>query len=143
VRSVTIEVPMMPPQEVSPNWYGPWRVRAKARAEFRDAAYYATRALPGAEQERLFFWYGRPVVMDVAVEWCCRRKRMDDDNLVAAMKAARDGIAACVFSGDDQYIRVGTVTQTRGGGTTTVTLREAECPDGDGDRDSDALSNTN
>lgn len=63
------------------------------------------------------------MIMDIAVEWCCRRKEMDSDNLVAACKPARDGIADALFEGDDSRIQVGVVTQTRGAGVTRVTLR--------------------
>lgn len=61
--------------------------------------------------------------MDIAVEWCCGRKAMDSDNLVASCKPMRDGIADALFDGEDKRIQVGAITQTRGDGVTQVTLR--------------------
>jgi hypothetical protein len=61
--------------------------------------------------------------MDLEIAWCCGRKRMDDDNAIAACKPLRDGIADVLFGGEDKHITQGTVSQTRGSGTVTVTLR--------------------
>jgi hypothetical protein len=124
--SVVITVPMMPPRECSPNFHGHWSVMSKARAEFREAAYYATLALSGADKEWVFMRYGKPTVLDVAVAWCCGRKRMDDDNLIAAIKSARDGIVDGAHLSSDRDFVTGTVTQTRGDGVTILTLREVE-----------------
>jgi hypothetical protein len=66
----------------------------------------------------------RCVVMDVEIAWCCGRKRLDDDNAWASLKACRDGIADVLFMGEDRYMVQGTLTQTRGDGTVTVVLRE-------------------
>jgi hypothetical protein len=72
-------------------------------------------------------WWNRRlkdgVVMDLEIAWCCGRKRMDDDNAIAACKPLRDGIADVLFGGEDKHITQGTVTQTRGDGTVTVVLR--------------------
>ncbi|HEX2673447.1 MAG TPA: hypothetical protein VHM25_21345, partial [Polyangiaceae bacterium] len=47
----------------------------------------------------------------------------DSDNLVAACKPARDGVADALFGGDDARVQVGRVTQGRGDGVTILTLR--------------------
>jgi hypothetical protein len=121
---VVITIPRMPPRECSPNYRGHWSVLARARAEFRETAFYTMWNLPGVDKEWLFLRYGQPMALDIAVAWCCGRKRMDADNLVAACKGAIDGIADAVWSGDDSHVTIGTVTQTRGEGVTILTVRE-------------------
>ncbi len=91
---------------------------------WRDAARLSTYgSLLAGEREAISA--ARSVIMDVEIAWCCGRKRMDDDNAIAAMKPARDGIADVLWAGEDRYITQGRLTQTRGEGTTTITLREA------------------
>jgi crossover junction endodeoxyribonuclease RusA len=116
--SVVITIPMMPPAELSPNARVHWRERAGWVKVFRACAYYTTLAATDPGE------VATPAVMDIAVHWCCGRRRMDDDNLVAACKAARDGVADALW-GHDADVRVGTVTQTRGEGVTIITLRDA------------------
>jgi hypothetical protein len=123
---VVIVIPMMPPQECGPNWHGHWTTRHRQARAFRDAAYWAAFD----EDARGLGWPwidgAAVVVMDIAVAWAGRRKAMDSDNLIAATKHARDGVAACLMDGDDSRIQVGTVTQGRGEGVTVLTLREGE-----------------
>lgn len=123
---VVIEIPMMPPRECSPNWHGHWRRRARHAAKFRETAGWATLAVMGCPVCCDAQWDGKQAILDIEVEWCCRRKAMDDDNVIAACKPARDGVADKLFHGDDKQIRVGTVTQTRGRGLTRFVLREVE-----------------
>lgn len=124
VSEVTIEIPMLPPRECSPNARVHWRERHSAARAFREAAAWC--AYQGRASEGFAgFAYGEAVVMDVAIRWCCGRKRMDDDNAWASLKPARDGLADVLFGGEDRFITQGTLTQTRGDGTVTVTLRQA------------------
>lgn len=122
-----IVVPMLPPREVSPNFHGSWRARARAAREFRECAGWAAKEMAlgdfvwcFAEHARLPF-----VVMDAEIAWCCGRKALDDDNAWASLKPARDGISDVLFGGEDRFIVQGKLTQTRGDGTVTVTLRQA------------------
>lgn len=122
-----IVMPCLPPRECSPNWRGHWGTRRRAVEGFRSCARWATH---GALRESGARWRSdAPVVMDVDVAWCCGRQRIDDDNLIAALKPARDGIADILFDGEDRCIVMGTVTQRRGDGTVTVTLRTRDAPE--------------
>lgn len=122
-----IVIPMLPAPELSPNARVHWRVRARAAQAAREAAGWATRAALDAGSP-VCQWCGYDhggVVMDLHIAWCCGRKRTDDDNAWASAKAFRDGIADVLWGGEDRHVRTGTVTQTRGEGTTTITLRRA------------------
>jgi hypothetical protein len=125
----TMEIPMLPPAEVSPNWTGSWRKKAAAVKAWRWAAKattvdYLNRGEGGV---RAFCGYDHGgVVMDVEIAWCCGRKRMDDDNAWASLKACRDGIADALFFGEDRSIVQGELRQCRGAGTVTVVLRRPE-----------------
>ena len=123
-RSVTITVPMMPPREVSPNWRGTWRAKAAAKRAYRECAGWAVREqVNGPDHE--YLQAGR-IVLDAEIAWCCGRKRMDDDNAKASLKAAIDGIADVLWAGDDARVTLGTVEQSRGEGATVLTLRDTE-----------------
>jgi hypothetical protein len=113
---IVIVIPMAPPRECSPNSRAHWRRRARAAREFRECAYFA--ALGAGTYPPL----AGAVVMDIEVAWPKTRKGMDDDNLIAACKPARDGIADAMFGGEDGSIRVGCVTQSQGDGIVTITL---------------------
>lgn len=122
---VKFTIPMMPPRECSANFRGHWWDRAQAGKDWRETARMAALVDDGV--------HGIPdpgawdtVVLDIEVEWCCGRKRMDDDNLIAACKPARDGIADALWGGEDRHVRVGDVTQRKGAGVTIVTLRQGD-----------------
>lgn len=119
MSSAVIVIPMLPPRECSPNARAHWVKKAWAARNFRECAGWATRATGNRN-------WRESLIMDVEIAWCCGRKRMDDDNAWASLKAARDGIADVLFGGEDRFITQGTLTQTRGDGTTTVTLRTTE-----------------
>jgi crossover junction endodeoxyribonuclease RusA len=118
----TITIPMLPDRELSPNSRAHWSVKQRAAREFRGTAAWATIAW--LTHEITDVDWGRGAVMDVEIQWCCGRKKMDDDNAWASLKAARDGIADVLFGGEDRFITQGTLTQTRGDGSILVTLRE-------------------
>jgi crossover junction endodeoxyribonuclease RusA len=122
--SVVIDIPMEPPREVSPNARVHWRVKARATRGFREAAAWATLdAVYGEGVTDELFRNG--VVMDAEIRWGRGRKRIDDDNAWASLKAARDGIAA-VLHENDARMTCGRLTQTRGDGRVIVVLRERE-----------------
>src|SRR5262245_53959434 len=109
---------MVPGPELNPNSRAHWRKRHEAAKELRFVAGHMARLatnLGMCEDWRLV----GDVVMDISVSWDGRRKEMDSDNLIAACKPARDGIADVLFGGDDSRMVVGNVTQrTRGKGVT-------------------------
>jgi hypothetical protein len=113
-------VRMLPPSEVSPNYHGSWRKKAAAVAEFREQAALATRLTTDADS---FSGKRDPVTNAFEIAWCCGRKRLDDDNAKAALKAAIDGISDVLWGGQDRHVRIGKVKQIRGQGTVTMTLR--------------------
>jgi hypothetical protein len=123
MTEATITIPMLPDRALSPNSRAHWREKATAARELRECAGWATYGqVPDSLIVRLA--YGTSIIMDVEIQWCCRRKRMDDDNAWASLKAARDGIADVLFGGEDRFITQGKLTQTRGDGIIIVTLRE-------------------
>lgn len=127
---VKFTIPMMPPRECSANFRGHWRAKARTAKEWRAIAKMYTDLFVSCpvcytEVEDAVV-QSNWVIMDIEVEWCCGRKRMDDDNLIAACKPARDGIADALWGGEDRHVRMGDVTQRRGAGVTIVTLRQGE-----------------
>ena len=118
---VTIEIPMVPGRACSPNGGWSWRERAKAKYELRECARLSTYI--AIHPDTRWIRDAPRVVLDAEVFWCCGRKRMDDDNVKAALKGAIDGIADELWQGEDKHVIVGTVTQTRGEGVTRITLR--------------------
>jgi crossover junction endodeoxyribonuclease RusA len=127
--TAVIVIPMLPPAECSPNSRAHWRKKAAAVKAFREAAGWATREALNRPGSGASWWCGHDyggVVMDVEIAWSGRRKRLDDDNAWASLKACRDGIADVLFFGEDRFIVQGELRQCRGAGTVTVTLRVQE-----------------
>jgi hypothetical protein len=97
VKEVSITLPM-PPASLHAHAKGNWRAKSQATARAREAAFWATRqAYAGVTWERaeidyLFF------VPD--------RRRRDAANLVAAMKAAIDGVVDAKLIVDDCWERL-------------------------------------
>lgn len=97
------------------------RLRKEARAEARIAA---ANIRPGA-REPLF---AGPVIVSVHVCWPVGRRRMDVDNLIAALKPTWDGFTDGMLWQDDRQIadiRVAQVTGWDAPGRVSVTVREA------------------
>lgn len=84
-----IVIPMLPSRLLSPNARVHWRKWSREAGFARTVAAWATRAALDTPGSPVRQWCGYDhggVVMDIAVAWCCGRKRMDDDNLIAACK---------------------------------------------------------
>jgi crossover junction endodeoxyribonuclease RusA len=100
---IVVEIPLLPPKEVSPNYHGKLRARMRATKAWREAAYYCARnACPG-----VFPNYEKAVVR-VTYQVPSQVYIKDDDNAIASVKAALDG---CVLAGiirDDspEHLRV-------------------------------------
>ena len=89
-----------PPSELSPNSRKHWRTKAKVAREYRRACYYAAKEagldlmeLPDAGRIHLWLDFYPP-----------NRIRRDDDNLLAAFKAGRDGLADALGIDDRRFI---------------------------------------
>lgn len=97
------------------------RLRKAARAEARFAA---SNIRPGA-REPLF---AGPVRVSVTVCWPAGRRRMDVDNVIAALKPSWDGFTDGMLWQDDRQIadiRVEQVTGWEAPGRVYVTVKEA------------------
>ena len=121
-----IVILMAPPIEVSPNWHGPWRRRARAVAEFREQAGWATRAAVNANEGGLAHFLGNTNVtrLDADIAWQRGRNQSDPTNAPILLKAAIDGIADVLWNSRDDHVYLGAVKQTRGDGVTMITLSE-------------------
>jgi hypothetical protein len=128
---VTMTMPIVLTREMGPNARLHHQAKAKVTARLReDARRAATNWVNDPKASSRFaeytseaFWAGGHLVMDVEVEWPPRRKRWDEDNIVAALKPVRDGIADALWGGEDKHVRVGTVSQTSGSGGLRITFR--------------------
>ena len=86
-----------PAKELSPNARVHWSVRAKAAKAYREQAYYLAR---NAHLPHVAF--DGPIGFQV--KFCPPDKRhRDDDNLISAFKAARDGIADALGVNDRRF----------------------------------------
>jgi hypothetical protein len=104
---IIITIPGTPPATLSPNGRSHWRRKHRDAQDLKSAARWATvNALHGRNA------LTGPLILHWLVAWEKHRKKMDQDNLIAALKAAQDGIAAALGV-DDRCMIVGTVTQDR------------------------------
>lgn len=108
-----------PPKELSPNARGHWSAKAKKAKAYRSACYLLTI------QARIKAPAGRAVL---ALEFVPPdRRSRDDDNLVAAFKSGRDGIAEALGVDDRQFVTEFRMSaDTYKGGCVRVTIREVE-----------------
>jgi crossover junction endodeoxyribonuclease RusA len=93
-----------PHKDLSPNSRKHWRGKAPIKAKAReDAAYAAFQAMSGGvREERIRFAGDGPIPVDVYFYPPDRRHR-DDDNMIGAMKAARDGLADALGVNDRRF----------------------------------------
>lgn len=108
-----------PPRELSPNARSHWAKKAKAAKSYRHACRIITFASGIKAPE------GRILLVLEFVP--PSRQRRDDDNLVAAFKAGRDGIADALGIDDSRFttqfsLRAEPVKD----GAVIVEIREAE-----------------
>lgn len=107
-----------PPKELNPNARVHWSVKAKHSKWYRTECHLLTlKAGIKAPTGKLV----------LALEFVPPdRRARDDDNLIAAFKAGRDGIAAALGLNDGQFMTEPRMsTETCKGGMVRVTLREA------------------
>lgn len=106
-----------PPKELSPNARVHWSAKAKKAKAYRAACFLLTR------QAGIKAPAGRAVLV---LEFVAPdRRARDDDNLVSAFKAGRDGIAEALGVDDRQFVTEFRMSaDTHPGGQVRVTLRE-------------------
>jgi crossover junction endodeoxyribonuclease RusA len=92
---MTITLPW-PPAELNPNRKTHWRRAAPIKAKYRDACYILTKQ-SGAKID----WDGDVhVFMDF---YPPDRRARDDDNIIAAFKSGRDGVAEALGINDKRF----------------------------------------
>lgn len=114
---MVIELPW-PPKELSPNARVHWATKARKAKEYRAECRLLTLIAGVSAPE------GRSVL---ALEFVAPDRRpRDDDNLVAAFKSGRDGIAEALGVDDRQFVTEFRMSEsTHKGGMVKVTIREA------------------
>lgn len=105
-QEVTIRVPAVPTRDLSPNGRVHWRKKYRAAQELKNIAMWSVKS------HYLDVLPETPWQVNYTVAWGFNQKRWDDDNLIAGLKALRDGIAA-ETGVDDRHMVTGTVEQIR------------------------------
>jgi crossover junction endodeoxyribonuclease RusA len=88
----------LPPRELAPNRRPHWAAKAKAVREYRTRAWAVARNVSNGQR----LDWERAEVRTVFM--LPDRRRRDPDNLMAAMKAAWDGIVDAHVLTDDRYL---------------------------------------
>ena len=97
-----IEIPFLPPGEMSPNWRGHWSVKSPAAAQFRDAVrLYCINQRNLAKRWVPF----RQPVMDLTFIFEVERDR-DEDNMRTRFKPGLDGLVDAELLVDDNPRRL-------------------------------------
>lgn len=97
-----------PPKELSPNARVHWSKRSRAAKAYRRDCALLVRAasIAAPDSERIALW----------IEFFPPdRRQRDDDNLLAAFKAGRDGIADALGVNDKRFVSHPFVQTTTGG----------------------------
>ena len=87
-----------PPSALSPNKRLHWAVKAKAKKQYREDC----RLLALAQGAMKLDYQGK-IRINATINMPDRRKR-DDDNIVAAFKAGRDGFADALGVDDNLFV---------------------------------------
>ncbi len=127
-RTRTVRIPAQIHHQITPNASRRYPAAAKSRLR-RELKDTTIRACHG-EGWHLGYDLTPPLVLDYTVARGKGRQPFDDDNLIAALKWCRDGIAH-VLGIDDKQMTTGTLTQIRDPdavGWIDVTIREVEEP---------------
>ena len=103
-----------PPKDLSPNARIHWGRRSKAARLYRRACYVLTR-----EAGLFVDWEGD---IHVWIDFCPPdRRHRDDDNMIAAFKSGRDGLADALAVNDRRF-RVHPFVQREIGGMVKVRI---------------------
>lgn len=114
---LTVRVPLVPDPALSPNTRVHWRAKHRCFQEAKRITQLVTSMAATDALERpgfadLFLIESRPLCLSYVVAWGKGRKRMDDTNIKASLKAYEDGVAAALGI-DDRHFTVGAVEQIR------------------------------
>ena len=107
-QTVRLQLPL--PRDLLPNRRSGahWGPHAGNIKQWRYWAMMAT-----ADHTMRREWGGRWPAARLDIEWRCAGKQPDDDNIIAACKPIRDGIADTGIVADDTHITTGTVRIVR------------------------------
>ena len=97
-----IEVPFLPPREMSPNWRGHWSVKSPAAAAFRETV--RLYCINQRNQVKRWVPFARPV-MDLTFIFDVERER-DEDNMRTRFKPGLDGLVDAELLVDDNPKRL-------------------------------------
>jgi hypothetical protein len=119
----TYTIPSTPDPALSPNSRKHWHAKHRASKQARELA----RITVFSQNIHYDLTENSRILIRWEVHWSGRRKRMDDDNLIASLKPFRDGISDAIGGNDAQWITT-EVTQTTGNttGTTVVHLQRGD-----------------
>ena len=108
-----------PPRQLSPNARGHWAIKSRHAKRYRAACYaYAHNARVAAGQH---LQHGQK--LSLSLVFCPPdRRRRDDDNLVAAFKSGRDGIADALGVDDSQFVTAFCIGDPTPGGSVLVEI---------------------
>jgi crossover junction endodeoxyribonuclease RusA len=101
-----IEVPMLPPKELSPNARVHWAVKDRARAELHRAVYYCCMEA----RHKFNSLPIRKAKLDLTFVFAQKRKR-DIDNLRASFKAGQDALvnAGLIVDDSSEFLELGAI----------------------------------
>ncbi|NLD14482.1 MAG: endodeoxyribonuclease RusA [Gammaproteobacteria bacterium] len=106
-----------PPKELSPNARKHWGARSKKAKQYRAQCFaYAHNALQAMAVD-----VAGKLVLALVFRPPNRRKR-DDDNLVAAFKSGRDGIADALGIDDSRFVTQFEIGEPAADGIVEVTI---------------------
>jgi hypothetical protein len=125
---MVIEIPFLPPGEMSPNWRGHWSAQSPAAAEFRRAAWLC--CVNRRNLARQWVPFSRPV-MNLTFIFGIERRR-DEDNMRTRFKPGLDGIvdAGLLVDDDPRRLITGTLEMVVDKDRAPLTIIELEETDG-------------
>lgn len=110
-----------PPLELNPNKRLHWSRKSRAARLYRNMCYVLARNAISEHQHH--FAGVRKMVL--AIEFCPPdKRRRDDDNMLAAFKAGRDGLADALGVDDNKFVTSFEVCAPVEGGAVRVTIQE-------------------
>lgn len=112
-----------PLKALSPNYRAHWSARSTAARKYREACWALTRK--AAEYQAVPIWVHTQSELDLCLTFFPPDRRVrDDDNMVAAFKAGRDGLAQALKI-DDKRFRTRHEVAEQIGGYVRVSIRSA------------------
>jgi hypothetical protein len=111
--ALVVTIPIQIDRKMTPNGRAHWAVKRRIAQDMQTATRYAMRVVVDMEDPDACFqtapW---PLTLHYLIAHGKGRKRLDDDNAIAAMKPVRDQIARCLGMDDRDFV-TGSMTQDR------------------------------